>query len=64
MLDLGLGRAPDVINRYLGENRPVYVIRLPGPDTDELTSQFDMNVIAGTGNDAVWQVHGRLSARP
>jgi len=63
MLDLGLGRAPDVINRFLDENRPVYVIRLPGRDTDELTAQFDMQVIAGTGDDAVWQVHGRLSAR-
>jgi hypothetical protein len=61
MLDLGLGRAPDVINRYLGE-RPVYVIRLAGRDTDELTGQFDMHVIAGRGNDAVWQVNGRLAA--
>ena len=64
MLDLDLGRAPDVINRYLGENRPVYVIRLDGPDTDELTRQFDMTVVAGDGSDAVWQVRGRLTARP
>jgi len=63
MLDLGLGRAPDVINRYLDENRQVYVIRLDGPDTDELTRQFDMTVVAGDGSDAVWQVHGRLAAR-
>jgi hypothetical protein len=62
MLDLDLGRAPDVINHYLG-TRPVYVIRLPGRDTDELTSQFDMHVVAGSGGDAVWQVDGRLSAR-
>jgi 4-amino-4-deoxy-L-arabinose transferase-like glycosyltransferase len=62
MLDLDLGRAPDVINRYLGENRPVYVIRLPGPDTDELTSQFDMTVLTGSGWNAVWQVNGRLAA--
>jgi len=62
MLDLDLGRAPDVIRRYLGENRPVYVIRLPGRDTDELTAQFDMTVIAGGGSDAVWQVHGPLVA--
>ena len=62
MLDLNLGRAPDVINRYLGEHRPVYVIRLPGRDTDELTAQFDMTVIAGGGSDAVWQVHGPLVA--
>jgi Protein of unknown function (DUF2723) len=64
MLDLGLGRAPDVINRYLGENRPVYVIRLPGPDTDELTAQFDMTVVAGTESTAVWRVRGRLTAQP
>jgi 4-amino-4-deoxy-L-arabinose transferase-like glycosyltransferase len=63
MLDLDLGRAPDVINRSLDEHRPVYVIRLPGRDTDELTSQFDMEVVAGNGNDAVWRVNGRLSAQ-
>ena len=62
MLDLDLGRAPDVIRRYLGENRPVYVIRLPGRDTDELTAQFDMTVVAGEGSDAVWQVRGPLVA--
>jgi Protein of unknown function (DUF2723) len=58
MLDLDLGRAPDVINRYLGQ-RPVFVIRLPGRDTDELTAQFDMKVVAGSDSDAVWQVLGR-----
>jgi len=63
MLDLDLGRAPDVVNRFLDEHRPVYVIRLPGRDTDELTSQFDMEVVAGNGNDAVWRVDGRLSAQ-
>jgi len=62
MLDLGLGRAPDVIRRYLGENRPVYAIRLPGPDTEELTDQFDMAVVAGQGSEAVWQVRGPLFA--
>ena len=61
MLDLDLGRAPDVINRYL-EQRPVYVIRLPGRDTDELTAQFDMAVVAGSDSDAVWQVRGRKAA--
>jgi Protein of unknown function (DUF2723) len=61
MLDLDLGRAPDVINRYLG-TRPVYVIRLAGGDTDELTSQFDMTVVASGGNTAVWKVNGRLAA--
>jgi len=62
MLDLDLGRAPDVIKRYLGEHRPVYVIRLPGRDTEELTAQFDMTVVAGEGSDAVWQVRGPLVA--
>jgi hypothetical protein len=61
MLDLGLGRAPDVIRRYLGE-RPVFVIRLTGPDTDELTGRFDMHVVAGDGNLAVWAVTGQLAA--
>jgi hypothetical protein len=60
MLDQDLGRAPDVINRYLG-TRPVYVIRLPGGDTDELTRQFDMTVVAGGGSTAVWRVDGRLA---
>jgi hypothetical protein len=61
MLDLDLGRAPDVINRYLG-TRPVYVIRLAGADTDELTGQFDMTIVASGGNTAVWKVNGRLAA--
>jgi hypothetical protein len=61
MLDENLGRAPDVIDFYLG-TRPVYVIRLPGADTDELTRQFDMHVVAGAGSTAVWQVNGRLAA--
>jgi hypothetical protein len=59
MLDQDLGRAPDVIDRYLGE-RPVYVIRLPGRDTDELTARFQMEAIAGTGYQVVWRVDGRL----
>jgi 4-amino-4-deoxy-L-arabinose transferase-like glycosyltransferase len=63
MLDLDLGRAPDVIRRYLGA-RPVYVIRVAGPDTDELTSQFDMTVVASGGSTAVWAVHGPLAATP
>jgi len=63
MLDKDLGRAPDVINRYLGQ-RPVYVIRLEGGDTDELTSQFDMTPVAGNGSLTVWAVNGRLAAAP
>lgn len=63
MLDRDLGRAPDVINANLG-TRPVFVIRLDGRDTDELTSQFDMTVVASGGNTAVWRVDGRLAATP
>jgi hypothetical protein len=62
MLDQDLGRAPDVIRRYLGEGRPVYAIRLDGGDTNELTSQFDMSVVAGSGSLSVWAVHGLLAA--
>jgi 4-amino-4-deoxy-L-arabinose transferase-like glycosyltransferase len=62
MLDLRLGRAPDVINRYLDEGRPVYAIRLQGRDLDELTSQFDMTKVASEGNTAVYAVNGRLAA--
>lgn len=63
MLDRDLGRAPDVINANLGK-RPVFVIRLDGRDTDELTSQFDMTVVAGSGNTKVWRVDGRLAGAP
>jgi 4-amino-4-deoxy-L-arabinose transferase-like glycosyltransferase len=61
MLDRDLGRAPDVIARYLG-TRPVYVIRLEGGDTDELTRQYDMTPVAGSGSITVWSVNGRLTA--
>jgi hypothetical protein len=61
MLDLDLGRAPDVINRYLGQ-RPVYAIRLAGKDTDELIGQFDMTRVASDGSTAVWHVNGPLAA--
>ena len=61
MLDLDLGRAPDVINRYLG-TRPVYAIRVEGGDLDELTSQFDMTLVASGGSTGVWRVDGRLAA--
>jgi Protein of unknown function (DUF2723) len=62
MLDRKLGRAPDVIARYLAEGRPVYVIRLQGRDTDELTRQFAMTPVASAGHTTVWAVHGRLAA--
>jgi Protein of unknown function (DUF2723) len=61
MLDRGLGRAPDVIRRFLG-TRPVYVIRLDGSDTNELTSVFDMTRVAGGGSLSVWLVQGVLAA--
>ena len=59
MLDLGLGRAPDVIERYLGEGRPVYAIRIDyNGDLAELTSQFDMTLVASGGATGVWRVDG------
>ena len=62
MLDLDLGRAPDVIDRYLGQ-RPVLVIRLER-DLPELTDRFAMTRLAGSGNTTVWQVDGRLGDTP
>ena len=64
MLDLGLGRAPDVIRRFLAEGKPVYAIRLEGRDLDELTSQFAMTRVAGGGSTGVWAVQGTLVAAP
>jgi hypothetical protein len=61
MLDEGLGRAPDVISSNLGK-RPVYVIRLDGLDTDELTAQFDMTLVASGGSLGVCRVDGQLAA--
>ena len=63
MLDRHLGRAPDVVARFLG-TRPVYVIRVEGRDLDELTSQYDMTLVASGGSTGVWAVNGRLSATP
>lgn len=57
MLDEDLGRAPDIIRRTLG-TRPVYVIRVEGDDLDELTSQFDMRLVASGGSTGVWAVNG------
>jgi hypothetical protein len=62
MLDLRLGRAPDVIERYLAEGRPVYAIRLAGRDTEELLARFAMTKVASDGNTAVWAVQGVLAA--
>lgn len=63
MLDEGLGRAPDVISANLGK-RPVFAIRLAGRDTEELTSQFDMTLVASDGSTGVWRVDGFLAAAP
>ncbi len=63
MLDRNLGRAPDIIRNNLGV-RPVYVIRLDGRDTDELTRIFAMTPVAGDGSLTVWFVNGLLAARP
>jgi hypothetical protein len=62
MLDLDLGRAPDVIRRYLGK-QPVYVIRAFDRDLKELTDQFAMTRVAGDGSTAVYEVTGILAAR-
>jgi hypothetical protein len=64
MLDLGLGRAPNVIERYLAEGRPVYAIRIDGPDLNELKAQFDMVRVASAGHTAVWKVNGYGVTRP
>ena len=58
MLDLDLGRAPDVIERFMAEGRPVYAIRIDGPDLRELKAQFDMTRVASGGSTAVWKVNG------
>lgn len=58
MLDLDLGRAPDVIRRYLAEGRPVYAIRIEGRDLDELKGQFEMTRVASSGWTGVWKVKG------
>ena len=60
MLDLNLGRAPDVIRRYLAEGRPVYAIRIAGNDLNELKRQFAMTLVAGDElvHTGVWKVAG------
>lgn len=60
MLDLDLGRAPDVIRRYLGQ-RPVYALRAYPNDLEELTRQFSMQPVAGSGNLTVYLVTGELA---
>ena len=64
MLDLDLGRAPDVIERSLAEGRPVYAIRIDyNGDLAELTDRFAMTLVAGEGAAGVWRVDGYAVAR-
>ena len=58
MLDEDLGRAPDVIRRFLAEGRPTYAIRIEGRDLDELKGQFAMTQVASGGSYGVWKVIG------
>ena len=60
MLDLRLGRAPDVIRRFLALGRPVYAIRMAGGDLNELKGQFAMTLVAGEelAHNGVWKVQG------
>jgi hypothetical protein len=59
MLDLGLGRAPDVIERFLAEGRPVYAIRIDyNGDLAELMAMFEMTLVASGGATGVWKVNG------
>jgi transmembrane protein TMEM260 (protein O-mannosyltransferase) len=60
MLDQRLGRAPDVIRRYLALGRPVYAIRIAGGDLNELKGQFAMTLVAGQelAHNGVWKVEG------
>jgi hypothetical protein len=51
-----------VIERYLGEGRPVYAIRLAGNDTEELQRRFAMTKVASDGHTAVWAIQGVLAA--
>jgi hypothetical protein len=61
MLDLDLGGALDVIDRYLG-TRPVYVIRANGRDLAEVMAAFVLVPAAGNGGNTVYLVTGRRGA--
>lgn len=62
MLDLELGRAPDVLDACLGV-RPVYALRANEGDLRELLDQFDMTLVAGGGNLGLYEVHGRSTGQ-
>ncbi len=59
MLDLDLGRAPDVIDACLAANRPTYAIRLSN-GLAELMRRFDMRLVAAGGDVGVYEVQGLL----
>ena len=59
ILDLDLGAATDVIDRYLG-TRPVYVIRANGGDLAKVMARFALRRVAGDGSSAVYEVTGRV----
>jgi hypothetical protein len=63
MLDLELGRAPDVIDACLGR-RPVYALRANEQDLVELLDQFDMTLVASGGNLGVYRVSSRTTGVP
>lgn len=58
MLDLELGRAPDVLDACLGV-RPVYALRANERDLKELLDQFDMTLVASGGSLGLYAVHAR-----
>jgi len=58
MLDLELGRAPDVLDACLGV-RPVYALRANQGDLQELLGQFDMTLVASGGSLGLYEVHAR-----
>jgi hypothetical protein len=56
-----LGTVSDVIDHYLG-TRPVYVIRLPGPDLQNLAEQYAIQPVDRPEN--LFLVTGRLGTTP
>jgi hypothetical protein len=61
MLDLNLGRAPNVIESCLQAGRPIYAIRANEGDLSELQRRFDMTLVVSGGSMGVYEVHGLLS---
>jgi hypothetical protein len=57
MLDLNLGRAPDVVDACVTAGRPTYVIRLQN-GLNEIRERFALSIVAGGGDVGVYQVHG------